>query len=187
MLNNKESLKEEINKEMKPNPFLLDDYEKGRYQGLNTALNIIDKLEELDKPVIPEFIANYYESLEYHEKLEFEDVNWMLKNCYSEHRKENVEDVLKWIIDNPRKYLEMVIFTEKGLGYEIEKEKLYYVLDKQNKTMLYEGITGDIENSRGEHVKSVLMNDRYKLTEKQIKNRDARFMDFAVPVEKINK
>lgn len=68
-------------------------------------------------------------------------------------------------------------------GYEIEKEKLYYVLDKQGKTLLVL-MGGEVRISGGYVLNdSTATKDIYQLTEKQIKDYDERFLKFAVEVQ----
>ena len=70
-------------------------------------------------------------------------------------------------------------------GYEIEKEPLYYVLDKHRKTMLRKNGLGDIHNSSGADfdILEVYQLSMYQFTEKEIKGFDERYMAFAVKVE----
>ena len=62
------------------------------------------------------------------------------------------------------------------------EEKLYYVLDKQGKTLLMNFMDVKVCSSGGYEVHDG-NKYMYQLTEKQIKDYDERYFAFAVPVE----
>lgn len=39
----------------------IDDYQRGEIAGLNFALLLLAELEEPEKPVVPQFVADWYE------------------------------------------------------------------------------------------------------------------------------
>ena len=41
----------------------IDDYQRGEAAGLNFALLLLAELEEPEKPVVPQFVADFYESI----------------------------------------------------------------------------------------------------------------------------
>ena len=90
-----------------------------------------------------------------------------------------VED---WIYENDSAFLDLV----NGKPYEIEKEKLYYVIDKSRKPILtiHKGkVIASVGVSKVERAEKLSTPDfKYRLTEKQIKDYDERFWPFAVEV-----
>ena len=136
--------------------------------GLGIALGVIAELDEPEKVIIPQFVADH---------IEF---------CKSENKRLNVA-----LSESPESKMvsEMGVSWEEANeiyarawldGYEIEKEKLYYVLNKQGKTLLLL-IGGKVCLSSG----YVLRDDNkglYQLTEKQIKDYDERYWAFVVEV-----
>lgn len=65
--------------------------------------------------------------------------------------------------------------------YEVEKEKLYYVLNDHGQTLLVI-IGGAVCLSSGYAIRDN-NKDKYQLTEKQIKEYDPKYWIFAVEVE----
>lgn len=125
MKKDKEWLKEELLGELmqfNDNPNMMTSYETGIADGIVTAINLTEKLDEPQKPVIPQFVADFIEKwkcegLTIYEWLSFgnNDVD---------------EDVYKWLYNNlnekniRREYL---LIDAIRNGYEVEKEKLYRV------------------------------------------------------------
>ena len=69
----------------------------------------------------------------------------------------------------------------------VEEEQKYYVLDKEDATLLKKSAAGEgVAKSVGTNiynVKSWKDEEKYQLTEQEIKNYDERFWPFAEPVE----
>lgn len=93
-------------------PFISEDDTIFNY-GLDKALSIIKQLDEPEKPVVPQFVAEYIEYCK-HEKF------YALHGAYA-----NMDDKLKcWRFKGNN----IELFAKAWLyGYEIEKEKLYTV------------------------------------------------------------
>ena len=49
--------------------FLLNDFQRGKETGLTYALELVEELDEPEKPVVPQFVADWYE--EHKEDLEY--------------------------------------------------------------------------------------------------------------------
>lgn len=95
----------------------LDDYQRGENAGLNFALLLID---ELEKPVVPQFVADFYESI----KDDFEDGVYEL--CIQLYNFDLDGRINFWFGCNDNKPIETLV-KMKLYGYEVEKEKLYTV------------------------------------------------------------
>lgn len=96
---------------------ILDNYQRGEKAGLNFALLLV---EELEKPVVPQFVADWYE--EHKGYFDF-NINGFYKYFYSQGKHEVVK---KWIDNADNKAIETLV-KMKLYGYEVEKEKLYTV------------------------------------------------------------
>lgn len=93
--------------------FLLNAFQRGKEAGLSYALELVNQLDEPEKPVVPQFVADYIEYCK-HEKF------YALHGAY-----DNMDDRLKcWRFKGNNTEL----FAKAWLyGYEVEKEKLYTV------------------------------------------------------------
>ena len=104
----------------------IDDYQRGEAAGLNFALLLLAELDdpvrpqELEKPVVPKFVADWYE-----ERKDYFDFNiyGFYKYFYSQGKHEEVK---KWIDNAENKAIETLV-KMKLYGYEVEKGKLYTV------------------------------------------------------------
>lgn len=112
--------KQEIIKRLKDvMPENLDDYQRGEKAGLNFALLLID---ELEKPVVPQFVADFYESI----KDGIENNIYDLCVQFNLDASELNSDVAGWFDQPKNKPIETLVMMHK-FGYEVEKEKLYTV------------------------------------------------------------
>ena len=147
-----------------------NDRHDGVRQGLLIAIGAIQNLEEPKKVVIPKFVADWIEEMK-QDKRPFYSVMSTLMN------KTNHE----WAIWKSANMNFSEIVAQAWLeGYEVEKEQLYYVLNKQGKTLLML-MSGEVCTSGGYALsESTFTKDIYQLTEKQIKDYDERYWQFAV-------
>ena len=111
----------------------IDDYQRGEAAGLNFALLLLAELDEpvrqpepkpleTEKPVVPQFVADFYESI----KDDFEYKVYELCLQYRLRGDELPQGVAWWFGDSINKPIETLV-KMKLFGYEIEKEKLYTV------------------------------------------------------------
>lgn len=75
---------------------------------------------ELEKPVVPQFVADWYE--EYKNYFEYNLYNL----CVDFHERKLQEDLHEWFNCLSNKPIETLVMMHK-FGYEVEKEKLYTV------------------------------------------------------------
>lgn len=115
----------------------IDDYQRGEAAGLNFALLLLAELDEpvrppepkqleLKKPVVPQFVADFYESI----KDDFENKVYELCLQYKHRGDELPQGVAWWFGDSRNKPIETLVMMHK-FGYEVEKEKLYRAKNKQ--------------------------------------------------------
>lgn len=98
----------------------IDDYQRGEAAGLNFALLLMDELDEPEKPVVPQFVADWYEE----NKDYFEDKVYDLCVQFNFDESELNSDVAEWFGHSKSKPFETLV-KMKLYGYEVEKEKLY--------------------------------------------------------------
>ena len=114
---NKQEMIEKIEKE-KSNLNAWEDLTRNR--ALNDALAIVRQLDEPEKVVVPQFVAEWYEA----NKDGFEYNLYSL--CIDFHERKLHEDLHEWFTNNKNKPIEVLVLMNK-YGYEVEKEKLYTV------------------------------------------------------------
>ena len=100
----------------------IDDYQRGEAAGLNFALLLLAELDEPEKPVVPQFVADFYESI----KDDFEYKVYELCLQYKHRGDELPQGVAWWFGDSRNKPIETLVMMHK-FGYEVEEEKLYTV------------------------------------------------------------
>lgn len=143
-------------------------------------LPLIEQLDEPEKVVIPQFVADWIETTKKYSRsinylMNYEAINKESRElalwCFESGNDDNLHNLARAWLD----------------GYEIEKEKLYYVLDKLRRPIL--AIYEEEEIIRLSSVSEVelvekLLNSiyKYRFTEKQIKDYDERFWPFAVEI-----
>lgn len=164
------------------------EWHMGHEMALFDVNKLIDQLDEPQKPVIPQFVADYiekwkHENLTIHEWFYFGD-NDVYGDVY--------DDVNKWLYDNTmeeNRRREYLLIDAIRNGYEVEKEKLYHVVNEENYFMLRkdEGLVVTVVTMQ---VSPVMSRDKYgkdtrfMLTEKEIKDYDERYWAFAQDVTK---
>ena len=90
----------------------IDDYQRGEIAGLNFALLLLAELEEPEKPVVPQFVADWYEE----HKDNFEDSIQFLciHGCLPKRK------IDTWFDSDDNKPIETLVMMHK-FGYEVEK------------------------------------------------------------------
>lgn len=100
--------------------FILNDFQRGKETGLSYALELVEELDEPEKPVVPQFVADWYE--EHKEDFEYNlyrlNVNFHERNLNG--------DLYEWFRYDKNKPIETLVLMHK-FGYEVKKEKLYTV------------------------------------------------------------
>ena len=104
----------------------IDDYQRGEAAGLNFALLLLAELDEPEKPVVPQFVADLYESI----KDDFEYKVYELCLQYKHRGDELPQGVAWWVGDSRNKPIETLVMMHQ-LGYEVKKEKLYRAKNRQ--------------------------------------------------------
>ena len=104
------------------------DFDDGYDFGIESAIVLAEELDdpvippELEKPKVPQFLANWYEE----HKDNFEEGVYDLFVEFYEDRRELDTELYQWFKLDGNKQIETLV-KMKLFGYEIEKEKLYTV------------------------------------------------------------
>ena len=98
--------------------------------GKKSFIDLVEKLDEPNKPVVPQFVADWYE--EHKDNLEYNIWDWIKYNLEPKKR----ENVIfsQWLgktVNNPVETL----IKMKLYGYEVEKEKLYEVILRNGQSL----------------------------------------------------
>ena len=148
----------------------------------NQVLDIISQIDEPQKPVVPKFVADLYESIKdgfeskvYGLCLQFNRDNSVLSSEFSE-----------WFTWGKNEPIQTLV-KMKLYGYEIEQEKLYTVEIPDPHGIykiryLYRCSNGEIRIG-GSDYKDILLNAETHLTEAEIKQDFDFLWQFAKEVE----
>ena len=101
-------------------------YEQGKLEGewVGQQLKDADKIrQELNKPVVPQFVADWYEeNKDDFETNLFRTVD-LIPTCYEEGE---LSDFEEWLVDEHTKPFQTLVNMHQ-FGYTVEKEKRYYI------------------------------------------------------------
>jgi hypothetical protein len=105
---------------------------------LNMAIDIVNQIDEPEKPVVPRFVAEWYEKNK-------DDLEYNLYKLCTDFREQKLrEDFHGWFNDDNNKSIETLVLMHK-FGYEVEKEKLYTAkLKLTNEYLGYESQLNDL-------------------------------------------
>lgn len=131
-------------------------------------LGLVQELDEPEKVVIPQFVAD---------ELENNRDNVLYSSTLIEQLCLTSDELVCWLEVPSNEKLLLKAWLD---GYEVEKEKLYYVLTSEDKTMLQRNIHRQLVQSRGINLSEA--GSYHRLTEREIKDYDERYWPFAVEV-----
>ena len=96
------------------------EYDKGYKYATKQHLAMIVELDEPEKPVVPQFVADFYDDIK-------DSFEWSLYSlCIDFHKRDLQEDLFEWFKLGVNKPIETLV-KMKLYGYEVEKEQLYTV------------------------------------------------------------
>ena len=88
-----------------------------RNRAFEDALTIVKKIDDPEKPVVPQFVADWYEENK-------DDFEMSLYNfCVDFHKRKLPEDLYEWFNELIDKPIETLVLMHK-FGYEVEKEEV---------------------------------------------------------------
>lgn len=134
------------------------------------------ELIEPQKPVVPKFVADWFEECK--DALEFSI--WEL--CVDSFNSDE-QGMLGWIQQSENNPIETLVHMKEG--YEVKKEPLYTVTIKLDRKYHLATDEGDGNEEIITTLTTVddVFGYRYELTEQEIKSADENLWKFAVPVE----
>ena len=94
----------------------VDDYQRGEVAGLNFALLLLAELDEPEKPVVPQFVADWYEE----HKDNFEIYLSGLCINFTCHRERLNDKLANWYEQLENKPIQTLVNMHQ-FGYEVEK------------------------------------------------------------------
>lgn len=130
---------------------------------IDDIVETINQIDETQKPVVPKFVANWYEENK-------DDFEYNVQ-CLCVHNCEPLREIDTWFDSDDTKPIETLVMMHK-FGYEIEKEKLY-IVEIPNPHSYIDNHSRLARNYKGKVVLEVQdwLNtfESYKLTESEIK------------------
>ena len=105
------------------------EYDEGYEYAIKQHLAMIAELDEPEKPVVPQFVADWYE--EYKSYFEYN----LHSLCIDFHERKLQKDLHEWFNNLSNKPIETLVMMHQ-LGYEVKKEKLYEVFLKRTGAQL---------------------------------------------------
>lgn len=156
------------------------EYDKGYERAIKEHLAMIAALDRPKKPVVPQFVADFYESIKDDFEVGMYDLCINLYNC-------NLEVKIKYWFDcDDNKPIE-TLAKMKFYGYEVNKDKLYTVELPNNggyyHIILTRNAIGEIKLISSENV-NWKESDYTQLTEAEIKEDFEWAWPFAKEVKK---
>lgn len=144
-----------------------EGYEQGKFEGewVGNQLKDADKIRrELNKPVIPQFVADWYE--ENKDDFEFNVWDWIAFR--NEPEKLENKEFSYWLNDGEGNPIQTLVNMHQ-FGYEVEKEKRYVVKVKGNikENML---VYGEFAKRYFFTKSSSVFNVRYSHTRKELED-----------------
>lgn len=156
-------------------------------ESMNAGITLMKKIDEPQKPVVPKFVAEWFED----NKHALDLTIFIAIRGLNDEEWPHKTDFENWLDVSKNKPIETLIRMKDG--YEVEKEPLYYVRLpyefwdeeaaelKTEYVYLHHEITSD--ETRIYPIKEPRKGFSTKLDEITIKSIDERFWPFAVPVE----
>lgn len=118
---NKQELIDKLKKRLTA-PSEIDDADFNKFYNLaiNYAIYFAEQLDEPEKPVVPQYVADWYEENK-------DDLEYNLYKLCTDFREQKLRvDLNGWFGNDDNKPIETLV-KMKLYGYEVEKEKLYTV------------------------------------------------------------
>ncbi len=106
------------------------------------VLEFIEQIDEPEKPVVPQFVAGFYESI----KDDLEDGVYGLCVQFYEDESEPSTNLYRWFKCNDNKPIETLV-KMKLYGYEVKKEKMYVVFQVATEEYLYTNDFGELRSA----------------------------------------
>ena len=167
----------------------LGTWESGWDEAISDVIEIAKELDEPEKPVIPQFIANWIDAHNLYGNnplREYRDLEIDFNEGWTD---EEDAAVYHWVNKNPYAFIDALRYgcevqkEKKHCDYDnrdgckVEKEKRYYVFDSRDDSYL------GFNSERTELEWHYYAVDKESFTEAEIKDIDEKFWDFAKEME----
>lgn len=114
------------------------EYNRGFRDGLNNSIPVIREIDAPERPVVPQYVADFYESI----KDDFEYGVYEL--CVNFYNCDLSGKIKHWFDCNDTNPIQVLVNMHQ-FGYEVEKEKLYTAkLKLTNEYLGYESQLNDL-------------------------------------------
>lgn len=97
----------------------IDDYQRGEAAGLNFALLLLAELDELKRPAVPRYVADFYESI----KDDLEGGVYELCTQFYEDEAQLSNELHDWFVSSENKPIETLV-KMRLYGYERREYKV---------------------------------------------------------------
>lgn len=184
---NKQELIEKLTEYVNRYEAVTDEYYQGRHGAYGVTLKLVKQLDEPQKPVVPQFVADLVDWTNKMQCAPSDIIQDFQKNGELANIPCNLES------EKLSEYFEKAYCRydfEKAcfVGYEVEKEPLYYIklfVPTNPVVGLYLGFNteGKFDHSYGKP--HITWGWKYTFTEAEIKAIDERYWAFAVPVDEV--
>lgn len=135
-------------------------YEAGFEEAKGNALCNSCFLNEPEKPVVPQFVAEWYEKNK-------DGLEWNLYTlCVDFYKRELQDDLHNWFRYGDNKPI-VTLVKMKLFGYEVEKEKLYTAFQIATEEYLYTNVVGKLSSA---HVSYAFVEEikKYHFTQQKL-------------------
>ena len=159
-----------------------------RNRAFEDALTIVKKIDDPEKPVVPQFVADWYEEHK-------DDIEYNLYNLCTDFREQKLRvDLHVWFGDDNNKPIETLV-KMKLFGYEVEYEvekKKLYTVEIPNPDYPDKGKFVLCKNKSGKvFIKWTCLDDwefweEFQLTEEEVKEKFNWAWQFAKEVKECN-
>lgn len=124
--------KEELIEKLRSDLYLTPDnqFRDGYNNGVKNSIILVKELKEIKKPVVPQFVADWYEG---HKR----SLEWTLRQLGLDIMNGvfNGTEMHDWLNNSSNKPIQTIVNMHQ-FGYEVEKEKLYEVFLKRTGVQL---------------------------------------------------
>ncbi|WP_287146834.1 DUF1642 domain-containing protein [Enterococcus faecalis] len=161
------------------------DYLKGADYANERAINLAKQLDEPIKVVVPKFVAEWLDKHKYSTDIIdlFLSVEYATdSDGFVAEKWDYSGEFYDWLSNSAD--IQFTLCDAMRYGYEVEKEKLYYV--KFDILYLQKYLVKNVETDQfylSNNEKVVGNYEQVKFTEQEIKSVDERYWDFAVKVD----
>ena len=118
-----------------------EGHKNGVCEGLKDSIKVVEQLDEPEKPVVPQFVAEWYEDNKDSFEMNIFELCVEFRNCRLDNPK-----LRFWFQNTLNKGIQTLVNMHQ-FGYEVEKEKMYVVFQVATKEYLYTNVFGELRSA----------------------------------------